>query len=148
MTKFKTLFLFNFAKNISWPDNSTEKYFLVTIIGDNELASELKELAKVRKVEAQQLIVKEASTVEAQMGNSQIIYLAPSKSSLMPMLTSYQKGNPTLLVGATDDLCAQGAGISFVIAGGKLIFQIYPGNIEGQGLTLAQKLVYLGIEVQ
>jgi hypothetical protein len=66
MTKFKTLFLFNFAKNISWPDNSTEKYFLVTIIGDNELASELKELAKVRKVEAQQLIVKEASTVEAQ----------------------------------------------------------------------------------
>lgn len=93
MTKFKALFLFNFAKNISWPDNSTEKYFLVTVIGDNELASELKELAKVRKVEAQQLIVKEASTVEAQMGNSQIIYLAPSKSSLMPMLTSYQKGS-------------------------------------------------------
>lgn len=64
------------------------------------------------------------------------------------MLASFQKGNSTLLVGANDGLCAQGAGISFVIAGGKLKFQICPGNIKEHGLTLAQKLVYLGIEVQ
>lgn len=148
MTKFKALFLFNFAKNINWPANTTEKDFLVTVIGDNELADELKELAKVRTVGAQKLIVKEASTVDTQMEDSHIIYLAQNKCSLMPMLASYQKGKPSLLVGAKEGLCSQGAGISFVTIGGKLKFQICPDNIQKQGLQLAQKLVYLGIEVQ
>lgn len=147
MSKFKALFLYNFAKNIEWPDQAVGNSFVVTIVGDNELASELNELAKVRKVGNRSLLVKETSTVD-QLGNSQIIYLGASKSSLMQMLNSYQKENPTLLVGSKDGLCAEGAGISFVTIDGKLKFQICPSNIERQGLNLAQKLVYLGIEVQ
>lgn len=148
MTKFKALFLFNFAKNINWPASTVNNSFVVTVVGDDDLAAELKELSKVRKVGSHELIVKEASTVHAEMEDSHIIYLGQNKSSLMPMLTSYQKGKPTLLVGGNDGLCSQGAGISFVTVGGKLKFQICPGNIESHGLKLAQKLVYLGIEVQ
>jgi hypothetical protein len=148
MTKFKALFLFNFAKNIIWPASTVNNSFVVTVVGDNDLAAELKELSKVRKVGSHELIIKEASTVHAEMEESHMIYLGQNKSSLMPMLASYHKGKPTLIIGGKDGLCSQGAGISFVTLGGKLKFQISPGNIENHGLELAQKLVYLGIEVQ
>lgn len=147
MSKFKALFLYNFAKNIDWPDNSVGDTFVITIVGDDDLASELEDLAEVRNLGNYNLTIKKASTVD-QLDDSQIIYLGQSKSSLMPMLASYQKEKPALLVGGKEGLCSQGAGISFVTIDGKLKFQICPANIEGRGLKMAQKLVYLGIEVQ
>jgi hypothetical protein len=147
MSKFKALFLFNFAKNINWPLSSENSTFVITVIGDNDLASELKALSEVRKVGNKDLIINESTTVD-QLSESQIIYLGQSKSTLMPMLSSYQKEKPVLLVADSEGLCEQGAGISFVTVDGKLKFQICPSNIEGHGLDLAQKLVYLGIEVQ
>jgi len=147
MQKFKALFLFNFAKNIEWPSHAIDNNIVVTIVGDDKLEEELNELAEVQKVGNHQLVVETATSID-EISNSHMVFLSSSKSSLMPMLVSYQKDSPTLLIGDKQGLCSQGAGISFLKSGGKLNFEICPGNIEDQGLKLAQKLVSLGIEVQ
>ena len=46
MAQFQALYIYNFAKNISWPAEDASKDLVITVIGDNELGSELTKLAK------------------------------------------------------------------------------------------------------
>jgi hypothetical protein len=147
MAKFKALFLYNFAQNIGWPtaeDQSSQ--FLVTVVGDKEMATELKQLAKVKKIGVKEMVVVETNQVK-NIEKSHIIFLGQSKSNLMPDLNNNQKGQPVLIISSKEDLCKQGAGISFVTIDGKLRFQISPTNIESRGLKMAGKLTTLGINV-
>lgn len=145
--QFKALFLYNFAQNINYPEQSLNGKFVITVIGEPEIASELKELAKSRKVGSHTLIVKESNSID-NIEESQIIYLASRLSNQMSALQSGQKGKPVLLVGNQEGLHAQGAGISFIMVEGKLRFEICPKNIEGHGIKCSSKLTSLGIDVK
>ncbi len=147
MSQFKALFLFNFAKNVNWPDNGGSPDFVITVIGNNELAEELKGLAKIRKINNSNLVIKEARNAE-EISDSHIIYISTTQSSLMPIVASYQKDKPVLIVADKQGLCAQGAAISFFTATGKLKFEICPRNVESHGLKFSQRLVALGNVVQ
>lgn len=147
MSQFKALFLFNFAKNVNWPGQAAGSDFVITVIGNDELADELKGLAKIRKINNSNLVIKESQSAEG-ISDSHIIYLSSTQSSLMPIVASYQKGNPVLIVADKQGLCSQGAGISFYTSGGKLKFEICPRNVETNGLKLSQKLIALGSLVQ
>ena len=65
----------------------------------------------------------------------------------MSSLVSAQSGNKVLIVGAEKGLCANGAGITFVPEGGKLLFEINESNISRNGLKVAPKMVQLGRQV-
>ena len=145
-SQFKALFLYNFAQNIFYPEGSVNGKFTITVIGDSEVASELKELAKSRKVGSNTLIIKETNSLDNNE-DSQIIYLADSQSNQMPMLQSKLKDKPVLLVGNKQGLHVQGAGICFVMVDGKLRFEICPKNIEEHGIKCSSKLTSLGIAV-
>ena len=80
MAQFKALYLYNFAKNIGWPEADNGSDLVITVIGDNELSSELEKLAKSRMVGSRKVIVKQAATI-GNLDNSQIVYLSDSKSS-------------------------------------------------------------------
>jgi hypothetical protein len=147
MSQFKALFLFNFAKNVNWPGHASGSDFVITVIGNDELASELKGLAKIRKINNSNLVIKESQNAEG-VNESQIIYLSATQSSLMPIIASYQKGKPVLIVADKQGLCSQGAGISFFTTNGKLKFEVCPRNVESHGLKMAQKLIALGSLVQ
>ena len=147
MAKFKALFVYNFAQNTNWSGEvTTNDDFIITIIGDNDIANELKTLAGSRKIGINKMVIKETSTVD-NVGKSQIIYLSENHSSQMPILTSYQKNNKVLIIGNQQGICSQGAGISFIIDEGKLKFEISPDNIEKQGLTISKKIISLGVQV-
>ncbi len=144
--QFKALFLYNFAQNLNYPEGSINGKFTITVIGDSEVASELKELSKSRKVGSHSLIIKETTSLENNE-DSQIIYLAESQSSQMPILKSYLKNKPVLLVGNQKGLHSQGAGICFVMVNGKLRFEICSKNIEEHGIKCSSKLTSLGIAI-
>jgi hypothetical protein len=145
--QFKALFLYNFAQNISYPENSVKDNFIITVIGEPEVTKELQELSKSRKVGSYSLKIKETNAIE-NIEDSQIIYLSDNKSSQMPILQSYQKNKPVLIVGNQKGLHAQGAGISFITIDGKLRFEICPKNIESQKIKCSAKLLSLGIDVK
>lgn len=147
MSQFKALFLFNFAKNVNWPEDLGSSDFVITVIGNNELAEELKGLAKIRKINNSNLVIKEVRNAE-EISNSHIIYLSSPQSSLMPIIASYQKNNPVLLVADKQGLCTQGAAISFFTSEGKLKYEICQRNVESHGLKVSQKLIALGTVIQ
>ncbi len=146
MSKFQALYLFQFAKNTSWPQEDAGKPFVIAVIGDNALASELRTVVNNKKVGDRPVKVVESATASG-LAKSDIIYLGESKSSQITSLVSAQANNKVLIVSGTKGQCAQGAGIAFVPDGGKLQFEIHEGNIAKNGLKVAPKLVTLGRQV-
>ena len=146
MAKFQALYLFQFAKNTSWPQEDNGKEFVITVIGDNAVSSELKTIVNNKSVGNRKITVKESATASG-LAKSDIIYLGESKSGQIGTLVSAQAGNKVLIVSGTKGQCANGAGIAFVPAGGKLQFEIHEGNIGKNGLKVTPKLVSLGQQV-
>ncbi len=146
MAKFQALYLLQFAKNTSWPQEDNGKPFVITVVGDNALASELKAIAATKSVGNRQISIAEAATASG-LSKSDIIFLGESKSSQMSSLVSAQSGNKVLIVSGSKGMCSQGAGISFVPEGGKLNFEIHEGNIAKNGLKVTPKIVSLGKQV-
>lgn len=146
IAKFQALYLLQFAKNTSWPQEDNGKPFVITVVGDNALASELKKIASNKSVGNRKVSVVDAVSASG-LTKSDIIYLGESKSSQMSSLVSAQSGNKVLIVGAEKGLCANGAGITFVPEGGKLLFEINESNISRNGLKVAPKMVQLGRQV-
>lgn len=146
MAQFKALYVYNFAKNVGWPDSDGGSEFVITIVGDNELSSELEKLAKSRMIGSRKVVVKQAATAN-NVGTSQIVYLGEAKSSQMSSLVAMSLGKKTLVIGGKPGLCAQGACIAFVPVDGKLKYEISNNNIKKSGLSVAVKILQLGIEV-
>lgn len=146
MAKFKALFLYNFTQNVEWPSNGNQNEFVITVIGDKEMAAELQKLAQVKKVGTKTIVIKESSQIK-NLTNSHVIFLSSGKSSLMSMLSAEQQNNPTLLISSKEGLCNDGAAISFTTVDGKLRYEICSSNIEKHGLKVNTKLLSLGIPV-
>ena len=143
MAKFQALYLFQFAKNTSWPAEDASKPFVITVIGDNAVATELKTIVNNKSVGSRKISVNESATASG-LQKSDIIYLGEAKSSQIGGLVHAQAGNKVLIVSGTKGQCAQGAGIAFAPDGGKLNFEINEGNIGKNGLKVTPKLVSLG----
>lgn len=147
MAKFKALFLYNFTQNVQWPASSNHSNdFIVTVIGDKEMATELEKLAQVKKVGAKTIIIKQSNQVK-DVEDSHIIYLSSSKSSLMPILCAEQELKPVLIISSKEGWCNKGAAISFTTVDGKLRYEISPDNFKNHGLEVNTKLISLGIPV-
>lgn len=146
MAQFQALYLYNFAKNIGWPAEDVSKDMVVTVIGDNDLETELKKLAATKAIGARKVVIKNAASATG-LEKSDIIFVGESKTNLLTNLLAAQEGNKNLIVCGKKGQCAMGAGISFLSEGGKLKFEISNKNISKRGLQVSQKLIQLGIAV-
>ncbi|MBQ2321894.1 MAG: YfiR family protein [Bacteroidales bacterium] len=146
MAKFQALYLLQFAKNTSWPQEDNGKPFVITVVSDNDLARELKSISQNKMIGNRKVSVVEASAASG-ISRSDVIYLGESKNSQMGSLVSAQSGNKVLIVGSSKGLCASGAGITFVADGGKLSFEINEANIGRNGLKVTPRLYQLGKQV-
>lgn len=145
--KFKALFIYNFIKNIEWPAQSSQNQFVIGVIGNSSVASELETIAQTQKVGNLNIKVQTFNSA-SEASRCQLVYLTPSKSSLLSGLMGQIAGHPILLVSDGKDLAAKGAGISFVIDGEKLKFEICRKHIEKQGLKCSASLMNLGTPVE
>lgn len=146
MAKYQALYIYNFAKNTSWPMEDANKDLVITIIGDKELTQELKTLAAAKTIVNRNIVVRSAASIST-VGNSDIICLGESKSSQINLVVNDQAGKNTLIVSSKQGQCANGAGIAFTSADGKLGYEISKKNINNGGLRVDSRLMDLGTEV-
>nr|WP_321407167.1 YfiR family protein [uncultured Carboxylicivirga sp.] len=145
MTKFKALFLYNFTQNVEWPPNTiSSNEFIITVVGDDEMAGELEKLAQVKKVGSKTMVIKQTNQVK-DINDSHVVFLSSTKSDLMSRLAIQQEGQPVLLISSKEGLCKDGAAICFTTVDGKLRYQINEDNINARSLKVNNKLISLGI---
>ena len=140
--KFQALIMYNFTKLLDWPDKSGN--FVINVIGNVELAKELKEYTASRKAGGvQEIIVKKVLISE--LGNCQMIYVGSSESVNLDKIIEIIGSNNTLLVTEKNGLTDKGASISFVKINGTWKFQFNESNIKTQGLKVSSDFKELGI---
>ncbi|MBN2167348.1 MAG: YfiR family protein [Marinilabiliaceae bacterium] len=144
---FKSLFIYSFTNNINWPSEFKNGDFVITVVGQDGIVSELKKLAQSKKVGPQTIKVVQVNSA-SEIGKSNIVYVSTSKSSTLSGVSENLKNSPTLVISDQNGGCKNGAGINFVLVDGKMKFEIAPQKLTSIGLQYSPKLTGLGIVVE
>lgn len=142
---FKALFMYNFTKDIEWPNTNGD--FKITVFGNSPIVEELEKIASKKNVGNQPIIVKKVNNVN-EIGNPNIVYIVPSKSNQLNEVVSAVGNKPVLVISDKPGLAKQGSGINYVKIDGKQKFEINPGNISASGLKVNSFLLSLGIVIE
>ncbi len=144
--KVKALFIYNFIKNVEWPQNNAQGDLIVGVLGSNAMKGELESLTSTQRVGNQAIKVKTFSSPD-EVTNCHVLYVSPGKSGQIANLSSKLNNQSTLIISDGRNGIAQGAGINFTINDDKLKFEISKNRIEQHGMKVSSNLVKMGIEV-
>ena len=123
-SKFRAVYLYNFTRYFVWPEAKQVDNFIIYVVGKNEnLVSELKNLAGKKKVGNQDIEIKNSPNYDPSI-KSHIIYFAP-ENILKPVsdAASKNKNKGALVVAEIPGACKSGASINFIVAENKLKFE-------------------------
>lgn len=145
--KIKAVFLYNFTRYFEWPEKKKSGNFIVYIVGKNDnLITELKNLASKKKVGVQDIEVKSTLTFDPSI-NSQIIYLLPDVSPAVKEVASKNKSKGTLVVAENTGACKSGSSINFLVIKNILKFEYSKNNAVKAGLKTNDDFKALAINV-
>lgn len=122
-SKIRAVFLYNFTRYFEWPDKKKVDNFVIYVIGKNEnLITELKNLAAKKKVGNQEIEIKNSASYD-QSVNAHIIYFIPDVLKTVSDGATKNKGKGTLIVAEAPGACKSGASINFIVTDNKLKFE-------------------------
>lgn len=137
-------YIYNFAKNIEWQNESQFKEFNFLIIGDDQkLIQEMQKMAKSKSIRDKKIKISTATTF-SNRHNVQLIFLLKDKEEGLVKLFDQIEGKNILLVsdGYPDKRLIM---INFFDSGnGTLQFEINKANILNQNLRIMQDMILLG----
>jgi hypothetical protein len=132
--KIKAVFLYNFTRYFEWPEKKKADNFVIYVVGKNDnLISELKGLAKSKKVGEQAIEIRNSSTYEPGV-TSHIIYFLPDNVKPVSEAASKNRNKGALLVAESPGACRTGASINFIVIENKLKFEYNKNTAVKAGL--------------
>jgi hypothetical protein len=122
-SKIKAVFLYNFTRYFDWPENKKVDNFVIYVVGKNEnLISELKNLAKSKKVGNQDIEIKNSPSYDPLIP-SHIIFILSDALKPVSDAASKNKNKGALVVAEAPGACKSGASINFIVLENKLKFE-------------------------
>ncbi|MCK4663549.1 MAG: YfiR family protein [Bacteroidales bacterium] len=144
--KYKAIFIYNFTKHFEWPAAYKTGDFIIGVLGNPLIISELEKITTSKKVGTQTIVVKRYKT-PAEISKCHILFVPLSKSKLIGECTSQLSNSNTLIVTEKKGLIQQGATINFVVKEGKIKFEFKKSTASKYGLKVSSYLEKLAIIV-
>lgn len=144
--KLYSLMMLNFAKGIQWPETDTGNRFIIGILEYPPLVSELSSAAVSTKIGEKKIEVREFTNAEDIL-RCHILFVPAYKAKLLPYILNKLSTAPTLIVTNKMDLAKKGSGVNFILANGKLQYEINCSSIERRGMRISSRLKGMGIIV-
>jgi YfiR/HmsC-like len=140
--RVKAAYLFNFTKFVDWPVTATDggNSFAICIAGRNPFGAALSSTLVGEKVAGLPLA---ARVVDPAGASSCQVLFVPRSVAAAPYLRAVA-GAPVLTVGETPEFLAQGGVINFVLADGRVRFEISQMAAERAQLKVSSRLLQLG----
>ena len=142
--RFKSLFVYNFAKNIEWPVNYKEGDFVITVLGNSTIYNELQQNVKGKRTGNQTIHVTHAANISG-IGKCNMLYIPAQQSNLIEAAEKQLSGTSTVIITEKNGMIRLGADINIIQSDGKLQFEIDPKRLENKNVTAAKTLLNLGI---
>lgn len=146
--KIKAAFLLNFAKFISWPENSfahDNQLFKICVLGDNPFGSALSAVES-RSVGSRKIVLNYISDV-GQARNCHLLFISVSEINNLDAVLAALSDRAVTTVSDIDDFARLGGIIEFISKENKLAFTINLHQAREQGLKINSSLLNLATEV-
>lgn len=141
MEKYKSLFTLNFIRYIGWPEESKQGDFVIGVVKNQLLASELNSQTAGKKFGFQNIVVKEFNNIN-EVSACQILYVSESSGFLRNAdELKNRAGKNTLIISEDNGAISKGSIINFVVVNNLLKFEVSPANAQDSGLILSSALV-------
>ncbi|MDR3093099.1 MAG: YfiR family protein [Bacteroidales bacterium] len=145
--RFKSLYVFNFVKNIEWPASYQKSNFTIAVLGNSLIYNELKQniQGKTTGQNGSQVIdVNQVSNISS-LKDCHILYIPMQQSNLLGAAKKALAGKPTVIITEKKGLITEGADINLISLDGKLRYELAPKQIESKRLKVNKKLIELAI---
>ncbi len=143
--KITASYLYNFAKNIEWPNQSAMTSFDIGVYGPSNpaLMTELNVLRDKMKLRNLPIVVNQVSRVDA-LAKYHMVYVEGASAKTLSDIYDALEGKPVLLVTAEYNN-KQLVMINLIATGNdRLIFEVNKSNIINHGLTPLPELILNG----
>jgi hypothetical protein len=139
----KAAFLFNFAKFVEWPaDSSPSGPLAVCVLDDAAVEESLTQLVSGAPVTGRSVaLVKGARNRSLRV--CQVLYVSDTDPARVTAILDELKGAPILTVGDGDQFARGGGMIGLFVEDGRMRFAINPDAAQRAGLRLSSRLLSL-----
>lgn len=144
--KLKSMFVYNFIKNVEWPASQKVGDFKVTVLGDKDLYQMMNSTYAGKEINGQKLVFTYADSYHS-VAAAHILYIAPGFSSDLAKNSQKLRKNKTLVVSDKGGLLYDGSVINFIVNNNKLAFEISKSNAELVPLTIGPALLKMATTV-
>lgn len=147
-SKFEAIFLYNFTRQLGWPDSYKSGDIVIKVVGETEIVDQINEFAEGNPVYGQDVVAKSASAGE--ITECHIVYITEDASDELESIIEEIGDQNILIVTEVANLVTKGAGISFVreidTAGDKVLkYQYKVDNIKKYDIKVSSDFKSLGI---
>jgi hypothetical protein len=139
-----TLYIYNFAKMIQWPEEERKGDFEISVLGETPLFDELKKMAEKKKLGDRTIKVVKIKSID-EFTKAHVLFLSSEKSGQLNAVLGKLSGTSTMVISDQPGLCAKGTDINFVIRQGKLAFELNQNALNKHKLKSAAELNKLAI---
>jgi hypothetical protein len=140
MPKYLSNCLYNFSRNINWPEENKSGDFVITIVGDKEVFTEMTKLTQNMKVGMQPIIIKYFNSINEVSGYQQIVFVDNWQSNKINALVQKTAGSHTLIVSETEGLIDKGSMINFIPVNGVMKFEMNRESLRKNSLMASSVL--------
>ncbi len=144
--KIKSMFVYNFVKNVDWPSAKKEGDFKIGIIADKDLYQLMNSTYAGKEHNGQKLVFEYFESF-SELGKCHIVYVAPKVSKDLSKNSKKLRDNKTLVVTDQGGLLYDGSVINFVTNNNKLAFEISKTNADLVPLTIGPALLKMASSV-
>jgi YfiR/HmsC-like len=139
-----TLYIYNFAKMVQWPEEDRKGDFEILVLGDSPVLKELQKMAEKKKLGDRIIKVTKIKSI-GEFTRAHILFVSPEQSGQLSAILGKLGSSTTLLISDQPGLGAKGTDINFIVKDGKLAFELNQNAIGKHKLKSAAELNKLAI---
>ena len=135
----QAMFIYNFSKLVEWPANYKTGPFVIGVLGNATIISELETFTSGKMVGAQNIVVEMYKEV-ADIGKCNMLFVTYGKTKFLSEVKSTLANKSTLIITERNGALDEGAAINFLVIGDRLKFEFSPSNTTKAGVKYSTKL--------
>lgn len=144
--KIKGIYVYQFAKNVDWPQKYKKGNFIIGILGDKGFYQQIKGAYTGKQIGSQKIEVVFYNSTNA-VQSPHLLYVSPYNKEIAVALAKKLRKDKTLIIGEDKGLLNRGIIINFLSRNNKLAFEISKSNADKKELVISQTLTRLAVDV-
>lgn len=144
--RFHSVFIYNFTKYIQWPASQQSGDFVIAVVGNSPITSELEKMAANKTVGTQKIVIKHLKSI-SEATHCHILFVPSDHPSNFETIQQKLKGKHTLVITEKTGMAQKGSGINFVWQDNKWKFELNEQATQNAGLKVSKELSKLAVHV-